>query len=201
MSDPYMSQIVMMANTFAPMFFASANGASVSIVQNSALYSLLGTTYGGDGTSNFLLPDLCGRTAIGMGLSQRDRIYNYTQGQYAGADSLQLTASQMPTHTHTATFTPTGSSNLSVSITVSTASGGVNTASGNYLASSPTNSKIYATSGTAGSTLNGVTISGATSGGTVANDIAGGGARFSIMPPYVVMNYLIATQGVYTVRQ
>lgn len=93
MSDQFIGQIMPAAFNFAPRYFAQCNGALLPISQNQALFSLLGTTYGGDGIQTFGLPDLRGRTPIGMGGS-------YAIGEKAGVESVSLLASQIPTHTH-----------------------------------------------------------------------------------------------------
>lgn len=99
MSEVYIGQIVMFAGNFAPRGFAACNGQLLSIAQNQALFSLLGTTYGGDGTSTFGLPNLQSRLALhyGQGPGQP----NYNLGQAAGSPTVTLTQSTTPNHTHT----------------------------------------------------------------------------------------------------
>src|SRR5690606_5341046 len=91
-------QIMMVGFNFAPKGWAFCDGRLLSIAQNTALFSLLGTTYGGDGQTTFALPDLRGRTAIGMGqgpgLSQR------AQGEMSGTENVTLIQTQIPAHTH-----------------------------------------------------------------------------------------------------
>ncbi len=98
MSDPFIGEIRMVGFTFAPYGWAYCNGQILSIAQNSALYSLLGTIYGGDGKTNFALPNLQGSVPIhfgtGPGLSQR------TQGAASGAATVSLTTNTMVNHTH-----------------------------------------------------------------------------------------------------
>jgi len=102
-SDPYLGAICFTAATYCPQNYAMAAGQTLTISSNEALFSVLGTTYGGDGTTNFALPDLRGRAAIsagtGTGLSPAVR------GQTLGAEQVTLTPATMPAHTHTATFT------------------------------------------------------------------------------------------------
>ena len=111
MSQPFIGQIMMFGFNFAPRGWAQCNGQLLAIQQNAALFSILGTTYGGNGTTNFQLPNLQGRTPLhfgqGPGLSQR------TLGQVGGAEAHALITAELPSHSHTvaaSTATPTASS-------------------------------------------------------------------------------------------
>jgi microcystin-dependent protein len=94
MSQPYIGEIRTVAFTFAPQGWALCNGATLSIAQNTVLFDLLGTTYGGDGVNTFRLPDLQGRIALHQG-------NGFIIGQLGGEESVTLTSSQIPSHTHT----------------------------------------------------------------------------------------------------
>src|SRR5580658_7527465 len=98
MSEQYLGEIRMFGFTFAPSGWAFCNGQLLSISQNTALFSLLGTTYGGDGVSTFALPNLQSRVAIHFG--QGSGLSPYVQGQTGGAENVTLTQNQMPQHTH-----------------------------------------------------------------------------------------------------
>ena len=98
--SPYLGEILLVPYNFAPTGWALCQGQLLSISQNTALFSLLGTTYGGDGRTNFALPDLRGRSPIGFGQGQG--LQNYVQGQTGGEESVTLTLSQIPSHTHPA---------------------------------------------------------------------------------------------------
>lgn len=98
----YLGQIIVVANSFCPKNTAEANGQTLAIRQYTALYSLYGVTYGGDGTTVFKLPDLRGRTAINWG--QQPGMDNYPLGQAGGAEAIQLSNAEMPAHTHPATM-------------------------------------------------------------------------------------------------
>ena len=98
MSEPFIGQIMPVAFGFAPRNWAQCDGATLSIMQNQALFSLLGVTYGGDGRTTFMLPDLRGRTPLGQGS-------NDSLGQAGGVESVALQASQIPTHMHMAGYT------------------------------------------------------------------------------------------------
>ncbi len=99
MSDPYIGQIMLFAGNFAPYNYAFCDGSLVSIASNDTLYSLIGTTYGGDGVSTFGLPDLRGRVPIHMGVNQSNGQV-YSEGQLGGTENVTLTSNQLPVHTH-----------------------------------------------------------------------------------------------------
>jgi microcystin-dependent protein len=91
--NAYLGEIRVFPFGFAPRFWAECNGQLLPISQNQALFSILGTTYGGNGQTNFALPDLRGRVIVGVGT-------NKTLGQSAGAETVALTAANLPIHTH-----------------------------------------------------------------------------------------------------
>ncbi len=93
MLDPYLGQVQIFSFNFAPRGWALCNGQLLPINQNQALFSLLGTNYGGNGTTNFALPNFQGKTPFHFG-------NGYTQGQTGGAATHTLTIAEMPTHTH-----------------------------------------------------------------------------------------------------
>ena len=99
MADPFVAEIRIFPFTFAPKGWAWCDGQLMPLSQNTALFSLLGTTYGGDGKSTFALPDLAGRTPVhpgqGSGLSLHDL------GETGGSETVTLLASELPAHTHT----------------------------------------------------------------------------------------------------
>lgn len=99
MAEPFMSEIRLMSFSFAPKGWAQCNGQLLPINQNQALFSLLGTTYGGDGRVNFALPNLQGRTPIHAGAG-------YTLGERAGEQSHTLSISELPNHSHVLNASP-----------------------------------------------------------------------------------------------
>ncbi|MCZ8523997.1 MULTISPECIES: phage tail protein [Paenibacillus] len=100
MSEPYIGEIRMFGGNFAPQGWAICNGQLLSIADNTALFSLIGTTYGGDGQSTFGLPDLRGRAPVHQGQNPVTRSH-FTMGQMSGVETVMLTQAQIPAHTHT----------------------------------------------------------------------------------------------------
>ena len=125
MSDPFLGEIRLMSFNFAPQGWALCNGQFLLINQNQALFSLLGTTYGGNGQTTFALPDLRGRVPLHMG-------GGHTLGERAGVETVTLTQSQLPAHNHRVRARSAGT-------------GGVATPNGNYLGGG---NNVYGTAGT-----------------------------------------------------
>ncbi len=98
MSEPFIGQIMMFAGNFAPKGWMFCEGQLLSIAQNSALFSILGTTYGGNGQTTFALPDLRGRVPIQPG--QGPGLSPYTLGQMGGVENVTLLSTQIPAHNH-----------------------------------------------------------------------------------------------------
>jgi microcystin-dependent protein len=98
MSQPFIGEIRMFAGSFAPAGWAFCDGTPMPISENDALFTLIGTTYGGDGQETFNLPDLRGRAPVHMG--QGSGLSNYVIGEMAGVEQVTLTTQQIPTHTH-----------------------------------------------------------------------------------------------------
>lgn len=170
--ETYLATILQFAFGFAPKGWAQCNGQLLSIAQNQALFSLLGTTYGGNGTTNFALPDLRGRTAIGIG--QGFGLPAYTLGEMIGRESVSLTIANLPQHRHL--------------INASSQASDAASPAGAFFANTGLKDGEYKTSGTQ------VTMNAAMMGN------AGGGLPVPVMQPYSVVNYCIALQGVYPSR-
>lgn len=103
--EPYLGSICLFAGTFTPRGFAPADGRLLAISQNTALFALIGNTYGGDGTATFALPDLRGRAPVGIGSGPG--LSSYKQGQTGGDEYTTLNVGQLPAHTHATTVTAT----------------------------------------------------------------------------------------------
>ena len=221
--DCYMGVILPWAMDWAPVNFMLCQGQTLPINQYQALYALLGTTYGGNGTTNFMLPNLQGVFPLGMGQNTKTG-QTYVVGNTGGVAQVTLTQTQMPTHTHLATFTPTGGGGggtptVTVTLQGSSAAGTTNTPTGNYLAgatsnigtTNPKTSNLYvpgspapapATLGNlAGASATITGGGGGITGGTVTNAITGGGQPVTTTPPYLVLNYIICVQGIFPSRQ
>lgn len=103
MSDPFIAQIMLFGGNFAPRGWAFCNGQLLPIAQNTALFSLLGTTYGGNGQTTFALPDLRGRVPVHPG--QGPGLSNVVQGEVGGSETRVLNVNQLPSHSHAAAVT------------------------------------------------------------------------------------------------
>jgi len=168
--EPFLGSITLFAFDWAPVGWARCDGAVLSISSNTALFSLLGTTYGGNGQTTFALPDLRGRAPIhdgtGPGLSPKDI------GQVGGTESVTLAAANVAPHTHTVAATATASSK--------SPSGMV---------------PAYTDGGSAYGTSDGTTMAPA-----MIQPNAGGSTPVDIESPYLAMNYCIAVEGIYPSR-
>jgi microcystin-dependent protein len=177
------------------------DGTLLQIRSYNALYSLLGTQYGGDGQSTFGLPDLRGRFAVGQGISKSSG-HVFTMGTKTTSESLVLAAKNMPPHTHSATYTTsTNVPSSAFSVTVASNASGQTSPNGNLLGQSSSSCNTYAPA-PANPTpcLGGVTSTGGTySSGIVSVQPAGGGT-IPLFPPYQVLSYMICVTGYYPPR-
>ncbi|WP_159798872.1 phage tail protein [Flavobacterium sp. MK4S-17] len=173
-------EIRLFAASFAPKSWWYCDGSIIAIRSNTALYSILGTTYGGDGVQTFALPDLRGRTAIGAG--QGPGLSYYSLGESIGVNTVTLTSVNLPPHTHAA----------SVNVTIPTYSdeGTTGSPTGNVLASKP---QMYTTEET-DTHLKPIPYN-------ASIGIAGSSMPFNIMQPVIGMNYIICMYGVFPARQ
>lgn len=169
--DAYLGEIAIVGFNFAPRGWATCDGQLLPIDQNSALFSLLGTFYGGDGVQTFALPDLRGRVPIHTG--QGPGLQNYFQGQTGGEETVTLSVNQIPTHDHTIS----GQSALG---TTANATGGV------WASQSRLN--VYS-SASPDSPMNPAAVS-----------TAGGSQPHDNRSPFLTLNYVISLFGVYPSR-
>jgi microcystin-dependent protein len=172
MSSPFIGEIRMAGFNFAPVNWAFCNGATMAISQNETLFTLIGTTYGGDGVNTFALPDLQGRVPVHQGTDTLGSAW--VIGARAGTESVTLNSNQIPEHTHVA------NANLSFS-TLSNPSTGV-------LAASST-MELYSRSPAPGTPLNAAAISS-----------AGSGQPHDNVQPFTVINFIIALYGIFPSR-
>ncbi|HYP14049.1 MAG TPA: tail fiber protein [Bryobacteraceae bacterium] len=171
--EPFIGQIMMFGGNFAPRGWALCNGQTLSIAQNTALYSILGITYGGNGQTTFALPDLRGRVPMssgqGPGLSPR------TLGETAGEETVTLLNSQMPAHNHMLSCDNNPSNQTEPS--------------GNLFgAESASATQVYS-SGPANALMN-----------VAALSASGGSQPHDNMPPYQCVNFIIALEGIFPSR-
>jgi microcystin-dependent protein len=190
-SEPFIAEIKMFGGNFAPRGYALCNGQLLPVSQNSALFAILGTTYGGDGRTTFGLPDLRGRFAMhagnGPGLAPR------SLGARGGEENVTLSAGQIPSHTHNAVATTA----TTVTIKGTDAAGNEQTPGGNTWATK-NRADDYST-GIPGDIMNAANAT-ATSNTNVTVSSTGGGISHNNMPPFTVVNYIIALQGVFPSR-
>jgi len=175
-TSPFIGEVFIVGFNFPPRGFASCNGQLISIAQNTALFSILGTTYGGNGQTTFGLPDLRGRASLGMGTGPG--LSNYQLGQNGGSENVTLTVQQMAAHSH--------------GVNSNNSDGALNTPVNNYFAG-PSADKDQ------------VMYNAAASGGTpvmnaAATGLTGSGTPHNNMMPYQVVNFCIATQGIFPSR-
>ncbi|MEX3955985.1 phage tail protein [Trinickia sp. EG282A] len=204
MSDPYVGEIRMVAFNFAPQGWALCQGQLLAVAQNEALYSLLGTFYGGNGVSNFQLPDLRGRTPVGAG--QGLGLSSINLGEQAGTENVQLTISNMPSHTHSATAQPgTATGSVALPATTSTASENESGVPGPNAVLGPVSSSgrplgLYSTATDNVTTLKPFNVSLQTSAPAITNSPTGSNTPVPVRNPYLGINFCIALQGVFPPR-
>jgi microcystin-dependent protein len=173
--DPFLGEIRMVGFNFAPVGWALCNGSILNIQQNTALFSLLGTTYGGNGTTTFALPDLRGRVPVSQGHGPLTSAY--TLGQQGGAENVTLTGAQMPAHTHGLA---------------------ANSAAGS--ATSPINGFIASASDSNGGAVTGYATSSNGALNAAAVTVSGGNQAHNNLQPYLSVNFIIATVGIFPSR-
>jgi microcystin-dependent protein len=168
-------EIRLFAGNFAPKNWSFCNGSILSIASNTALFSILGTTYGGNGTTNFALPNLQGRIPVGTG--QGPGLSNYQLGQVSGVESTTLTQGNLPAHTHAMMATADGAA--------------TNVVAGASLASNPR-----------GGTMPNIYEAGAanqTPMGSLTGP-AGGSQPVSVVQPVLALEYIVCLYGIFPSR-
>jgi len=170
--EPFIGEIMLVPYNFAPRGWAFCSGQILSISQNTALFALIGTTFGGNGQTTFALPDLQGRAALGQG--QGPGLSQYVMGEENGVETVTLTTPQIPAHTH--------------SLRVATDPATGIDPSGAYPA--PTAGAVGNEYGTAQAAPLAANAVGPT----------GGGQPHSNMQPYLTLNYVIALEGIFPQR-
>lgn len=191
--DAFIGTIIGWAPNFAPKGWAFCQGQILSISQNTAMFSLLGTTYGGNGTTSFGLPNLGGRLPVGAGQSGGTSLYRL--GEISGTETVTLTVAEMPSHTHSGV-------GLSVTLGASTSAATTSAPGADAILAAPNGQdqdgipvtvRSYAPSSTQNTTLHGGAVSGMVSP-------AGGNMPISIVQPFLAINFVICMFGLYPPR-
>jgi microcystin-dependent protein len=172
MSEPFVGEIRMFGGNFAPRGFAFCNGQLLAVASNDALFSLLGTIYGGDGRTTFGLPDLRGRIPIHAGAGPG--LTPHGMGDTGGTETNSLSQEQLPDHTHTLVGTTNFASD--------------NSPAGN-LPAVTAGADIYSTDGTTVTPMDSQMVGATGSSGAVGN-----------LMPFTCVNFIIALSGVYPSR-
>lgn len=206
-SEPFIGQIMMFAGNFAPAGWAQCDGQLLAINQNAAMFSILGTMFGGDGETTFGLPDLRGRSPVHQGSGPG--LPTATMGQKGGATSFSLNTNNLPNHSHSATASITSTavstlSGLSATLYGANVSGDKHLPGGNALASK-SRTNIYSSDDvpnvamhTDSIEINGGTVNTTvTSTSSVSIGNTGGNQAVSHRSPYQVVNFIIALDGFY----
>jgi microcystin-dependent protein len=172
--NPFLGQILMVAFNFAPIGWALCNGQLLPITQYTALFSLLGTYYGGNGTTDFALPNLQGRVPVHMGSSAGG---NYVLGQIGGAASATLTVNNLPAHSHTANCNSLAGTTSEPAKNVWAETAPL-TRTGPFSYAASSNAQMAPT----------------------AIGMTGGNLPVSVVDPYLCVNFIIALEGIYPSR-
>jgi microcystin-dependent protein len=169
MGNPYIGEIRMFAGNFAPVNWHLCDGTLLSISENQALYNLIGTTYGGNGTSNFALPDLRGRSPVHQGTS-------FALGQLAGTETVTLITQQLPSHSH-----------VMMSASTTSVQSPANAYPGVSAGQGLSEAYLYETA--AGPTAS-------LAGNSIGPNL-GGNQPHDNMQPFLVISFIIALEGIY----
>ena len=191
MSDYFVGQIFLIPYSFAPKNFALCEGQLIPISQNTALFSLLGTTFGGDGKSTFALPDLRARVPLGFG--QGPGLSDYPLGASGGSENVTLLATEIPQHVHTVPdITP-----LTGAIKSRNAAGNQQTPLGNVPAIESTGGPATFSNAAPNANMHASSVTGVTGGPTTS---VGSDQPHSNMQPYLGLRFCIALAGIFPSR-
>ncbi len=179
-AEPFLASVDLWPCNFAPKGWAYCQGQLLPVSQNTALFSLIGNTYGGDGRTTFGLPDLRGRVPVGAGQGPGLSFYNL--GQSSGTENVTLTINNMPQHTH----------NASGTVTPGAGTGKITT-SGDPTSNYPAQTTTTIYTGTNNAQMGQSPV-------TVTVQPAGGSLPFPVIQPYLALNYIIALQGIFPSR-
>lgn len=181
MSSPYLSQITMFGGNFAPKNYAFCNGQTLPINQNQALFALLGTTYGGNGSTTFQLPNLQSNLPVSFG--QGNGLSNYSLGQTGGVTSVTLAQSQVPPHTHSFNVSNSTAATNASAISSTVVPGSPPASGALFYATPPGNPPLQPQAMASG----------------VCSTVGSGQAHTNLMPSLCI-TFAIALQGVFPTR-
>lgn len=181
--EAYMGMITVFAGNFAPRGWMLCQGQLLAISQYSAMFSILGTTYGGNGTTTFALPDLRGTVPVSQGQARSGT--TYALGQAGGSENVTITGNQMPAHLH----------NNTVAVSIGVNDGRAEATAPNGATLAATEAAAYAAAPDGTSKLNPQAVT-----ATLTNALAGGGQPTPVMQPYLAINYIICVEGIFPSR-
>lgn len=209
-ASPFIAEVCPVALNFAPRGWAFTQGQLMAVSQNDALFSLVGTIYGGDGRTTFALPDTRSRVVIGAG--QGPGLSNYNVGNKGGSERVNLTVSQLGSHNHIATNVIGATTTVDVNTQVNVSSAGANKGSptANVLAIAPGSNTFYRSfdanlplvsmgAGSINFTMPTPVVSDSSASTTIEVSEGGGNAHTNIIPVQAI-HWVIALQGVYPSR-
>lgn len=185
----YIGIVIPFAGNFAPRGWMFCDGRQVSIAEHEALYTLLGTTFGGDGVNTFALPNLCGRVAIHSGQGGQ----YYVPGQTGGQESVYIATNNLPVHTHQLT------ESITAKPTCSNTNGTTNIPTGNYPAILNGAAAQYSTAASDTIGMGATSITAQTPAAPVVKDQPK--EPVNTMSPFLAMNYIICVEGIYPPHQ
>jgi len=171
--DPYLAQVIMFGGNFCPRNWACCDGQILSIAQNTALFALIGTIYGGNGQTTFALPDFRGRIPVGTG-------NNISLGETGGSINITLTSNNMPAHSHQISTIELKSGTANATQTSPVNNVFANTSNHNYAPVSTANGFLGGVTGTTGQ--------------------SGSSQPFDIHMPYLGLNFIICIEGIFPSR-
>ena len=202
MSDPFVGEIRMVGFSYAPRGWAPCDGRLLPIQQNSALFALLGVTYGGDGVTTFALPDYRGRGPVGLG--NGPGLTPIVQGEKSGTESVTLSSLQMPIHTHVATTTATATSTGTFQVAGASSNPSATPSTTNNVLSAsgggPGSATVWSDQLTSPVTLSNPETIDTTLNVNVTLQSAGGSQPVGLRNPFLGTNFIIATDGIFPSR-
>jgi microcystin-dependent protein len=200
MSEPFIGEIVLFAGNYAPRGWALCNGQMLPIQQYNALFSVLSTTYGGDGITKFAIPDLRGRVPVHAGMSQGAGLPEVELGDAGGSSTVTLMTANMPAHVHTNTALQIS---VPVSIPVVTDAGDSSTPGSGKVLAQAVETVVGGAVNIYGNGSSITTLKPFNADATVqvpSTGISGVGAPISVQNPFLGLNYIIAVEGIYPSR-